>query len=325
MLNHKYDRDIPSAEITRESDYLSRRRFLKNLSIGAAGAAFLAACRSSGVTQPALDATPGSTPAAAYTGGQRDELGRAITSEQSITTFNNYYEFSTNKDGIGELSRNLVTSPWQVEVGGLVHQPRTFDVDELIRLFPPEERIYRMRCVEGWSMIIPWQGFQLSKLIDAVEPMTSARYIHFVALHDPVQMPGQESDYFPWPYEEGLRLDEARNELTLLSTGLYGRPLSPQNGAPIRLVVPWKYGYKSIKAIVKIEFREEQPATFWNTIAPDEYGFYSNVNPAVDHPRWSQNTERIIGQPVRIATLPFNGYGDQVRSLYEGMDLKENH
>lgn len=174
-------------------------------------------------------------------------------------------------------------------------------------------------------MVIPWQGFQLSKLLDAVEPMTSAKYIHFVTLDDPSQMPGQKSSYYPWPYEEGLRLDEARHDLTLLSTGLYGKTLTPQNGAPIRLVVPWKYGYKSIKAIVRIELVEEQPATFWNTIAPNEYGFYSNVNPAVDHPRWSQNTERMIGIPSRIATLPFNGYSERVRSLYDGMDLEENH
>ncbi len=237
-----------------------------------------------------------------------------MTTEKDITSYNNYYEFSTDKSGIGELARNLVTRPWQVEVTGLVHRPGIFDVDDLISNFSPEERVYRMRCVEGWSMVIPWQGFQLSKLLDAVEPMTSAQ-LYPLSSHwmIPPRCPGRKAAIIPWPYEEGLRLDEARHDLTLLSTGLYGKALTPQNGAPIRLVVPWKYGYKSIKAIVRIEFVEEQPATFWNKIAPNEYGFYSNVNPAVDHPRWSQKTERMIGIPSRIATLPFNGYSEQVR------------
>jgi methionine sulfoxide reductase catalytic subunit len=316
---------IPSSEITPEGVYLSRRRFFKTAAMGAAGAALLAACRVNDAALPTSPETSTATPAPVYTGSLTDELGRSITTERDISSYNNYYEFSTDKSGIGELARNLVTHPWQVEVTGLVHQPGVFDVDDLIGSYPPEERVYRMRCVEGWSMVIPWQGFQLSKLLDAVEPMTSARYIHFVTLDDPAQMPGQKSSYFPWPYEEGLRLDEARHDLTLLSTGLYGKPLTPQNGGPIRLVVPWKYGYKSIKAIVRIELVEQQPATFWNKIAPNEYGFYSNVNPAVDHPRWSQKTERMIGIPSRIATLPFNGYSDRVRSLYDGMDLEENH
>jgi len=316
---------IRSSEITPESIYLSRRRFFKTAALGAAGAVVLAACRSNAITLPTLEGGSTATPASEYSGNLTDELGRSLTTESDITSFNNYYEFSTNKNGVDELSRNLVTRPWQVEVTGLVHQPGTFDVDDLIASFPPEERVYRMRCVEGWSMVIPWQGFQLSKLVDAVEPMTSASFIRFVALDDPTQMPGQKSSYYPWPYEEGLRLDEARHDLTLLSTGLYGKSLTPQNGAPIRLVVPWKYGYKSIKAIVRIEFVDKQPTTFWNTIAPDEYGFYSNVNPAVDHPRWSQQTERIIGIPSRIATLPFNGYSEQVQNLYTGMDLEVNH
>ncbi len=316
---------IPSSEITPESIYLSRRRFFKTAALGIAGAALLSACRSDDIPLSTPSGSRAVTPESVYSGSPTDELGRLLTTEKDITSYNNYYEFSTDKSGVGELARNLVTRPWQVEVTGLVHRPGIFDVDDLIRDFTSEERVYRMRCVEGWSMVIPWQGFQLSKLLDAVEPMTSARYLHFVTLDDPLQMPGQKSSYFPWPYEEGLRLDEARHDLTLLSTGLYGKALTPQNGAPIRLVVPWKYGYKSIKAIVRIELVEEQPATFWNNIGPNEYGFYSNVNPAVDHPRWSQKTERMIGIPSRIATLPFNGYSERVRSLYDGMDLEENH
>jgi sulfoxide reductase catalytic subunit YedY len=325
MSKRLYPSKIKSSEITPESAYLSRRRFFKTAALGAAGAALLAACKTNDIALPTQGGASTGTPAATYSGSQTDELGRMLTSERDITSYINYYEFSTDKSGVGELARNLVIQPWQVEVSGLVHRPGTFDVDDLISRFTLEDRVYRLRCVEGWSMIIPWQGFQLSRLVEAVEPMTSAKYIRFVTLNDPSQMPGQKSNYFPWPYEEGLRLDEARHELTLLSTGLYGKSLTPQNGAPLRLVVPWKYGYKSIKAIVRIEFVEEQPTTFWNTIAPNEYGFYSNVNPAVDHPRWSQNTERIIGVPSRIATLPFNGYSDQVRSLYTGMDLEENH
>jgi sulfoxide reductase catalytic subunit YedY len=316
---------IHSSEITPESAYLSRRRFFKTAALCATAAALLAACRNSNVPLPTPEGSLTATPASVYSGSLTDELGRSLTTERDITSYNNYYEFSTDKSGIGELARDLVTRPWQVEVTGLVNRPGIFDVDDLIASFPPEERVYRMRCVEGWSMIIPWQGFQLSKLVDAVEPMTSASYIRFVTLDNPDQMPGQKSNYFPWPYEEGLRLDEARHNLTLLSTGLYGKALTPQNGAPIRLVVPWKYGYKSIKAIVRIEFVEKQPATFWNQIAPNEYGFFSNVNPAVDHPRWSQKTERMIGIPSRIATLPFNGYSEQVSNLYAGMDLEENH
>ncbi len=206
-------------------------------------------------------------------------------------------------------------------MGGLVRNPKTYDVDDLVTRFSSEERIYRMRCVEGWAMVIPWQGFQLSNLLDEVEPMTSARYVRFVSLFDPAQMPGQKSGFYPWPYEEGLRLDEAQHRLTFLSTGLYGKALKPQSGAPIRLVVPWKYGYKSIKSIVKIELLEERPRTFWNQISPTEYGFYSNVNPNIDYPRFNQASERRIGDKNRYMTSLFNGYGGEVAGRYDGMDL----
>jgi sulfoxide reductase catalytic subunit YedY len=212
-----------------------------------------------------------------------------------------------------------------VEVSGMVNNPKTYAVEDLIKQFPPEERIYRLRCVEAWSMVIPWEGFQLSKLLKEVEPTSDAKYVRFTALMDTKDMPGQKDGFYPWPYQEGLRLDEAMNELVILATGLYGEPLPPQDGAPIRLVVPWKYGFKSVKAIVKIELVAEQPATMWSSIAPNEYGFYANVNPNVPHPRWSQATERRIGELSRRETLLFNGYADQVADLYQGMDLKKNY
>ncbi len=208
-----------------------------------------------------------------------------------------------------------------MEVGGLVRTPKTFGVEDLLSMFPQEERIYRLRCVEAWSMVIPWNGFSLASLLKMVEPTSNAKYVRFETVYRPEEMKGQGSPFYPWPYQEGLRLDEAMNDLTLLATGVYGETMLPQNGAPIRLVVPWKYGFKSIKSIVKIELVAEMPNTLWNTVATDEYGFYANVNPAVDHPRWSQASERRIGELSRRATLPFNGYGEQVASLYDGMDL----
>ncbi|RME89310.1 MAG: protein-methionine-sulfoxide reductase catalytic subunit MsrP, partial [Anaerolineae bacterium] len=245
-------------------------------------------------------------------------------SYQDITHYNNYYEFTTDKQGVARLAENFKTSPWEVEVTGLVHNPKTYGLEDLLKRFPQEERIYRLRCVEAWSMVIPWNGFPLASLLKEVEPMSDARYVRFEALYDPEQMPGQKNPFYPWPYQEGLRLDEAMHDLTLLATGLYGELLPPQSGAPIRLVVPWKYGFKSIKAVVKIELVAEQPATLWSTVAPNEYGFYANVNPNVDHPRWSQKTERRIGELGRRPTLMFNGYAEQVAHLYEGMDLAEN-
>jgi sulfoxide reductase catalytic subunit YedY len=223
------------------------------------------------------------------------------------------------------LSKDFVSSPWEVEVYGLVNNPKTFGMEDILSMFTQEERVYRMRCVEGWSMVIPWMGFSLSQLLKEVDPQSNAKFVRFETLMDTEQMPGLKSGFYPWPYEEGLRLDEAMNDLTILSTGLYGKPHPPQTGAPIRLVVPWKYGFKSIKSIVKIELVDYQPETFWSTIAPNEYGFYSNVNPEVSHPRWSQASERRIGESGRRPTLMFNGYAEEVASLYEGLDLKENY
>jgi len=247
------------------------------------------------------------------------------TSFTAVTHYNNFYEFTTDKDRVAERAAGFVTKGWQVSVEGLVHKPKVFALEELLRLSPPEERVYRMRCVEAWSMVIPWAGFSLSKLLDQVQPMSAARYVAFQTLHDPVRMPGQKSDVLEWPYVEGLRLDEAMHPLTLLASGLYGMELPPQDGAPLRLVVPWKYGFKGIKSIVKIALVAEQPPTSWNRYAPREYGFYANVNPEVDHPRWSQATEQRIGEPHRRPTMMFNGYGEQVAPLYAGLDLRGNY
>jgi sulfoxide reductase catalytic subunit YedY len=246
------------------------------------------------------------------------------TSFQDITHYNNFYEFSTDKDGVADAAGAFVARPWSVAVGGLVHKPQTFDIDDLLKIAPAQERIYRMRCVEAWSMVIPWDGFQLSKLLDRVEPLSSAKFVAFQTLLDPNRMPNQRGSTLDWPYVEGLRMDEAMHPLTLLASGIYGSELPPQDGAPIRLVVPWKYGFKGIKSIVKIDLVAAQPPTTWNLAAPGEYGFYANVNPQVDHPRWSQATEQRIGEFGRRDTLMFNGYTDQVGYLYAGMDLREN-
>ncbi|MCA1628759.1 MAG: protein-methionine-sulfoxide reductase catalytic subunit MsrP, partial [Acidobacteria bacterium] len=247
----------------------------------------------------------------------------AITPYEKITNYNNYYEFTTDKEDVARLARDFTTRPWTVSVEGLVHKPRVFDIDELVRLAPQEERVYRFRCVEGWSMVIPWVGFPLKKLLDQVEPMGNAAYVAFETIKRPKEMPGVRSATLDFPYVEGLRLDEALHPLTLLATGIYGKVLLPQNGAPLRLVVPWKYGYKSAKAIVKIRLVASEPPTTWNLNAPNEYGFYSNVNPRVAHPRWSQADERRIGEFGRRDTLMFNGYADQVGQLYAGMDLRK--
>uniref|UniRef100_A0A7C4Q4X8 Protein-methionine-sulfoxide reductase catalytic subunit MsrP n=1 Tax=Bellilinea caldifistulae TaxID=360411 RepID=A0A7C4Q4X8_9CHLR len=309
---------IPSSEITPEHVYLNRRQFLKLAAIGAAGT-LLAAC---GVkTQPEASSSSDSINIGER---PRDELGDPANSFEEITNYNNYYEFTMDKGGVASLAKNFPTSPWQVEVGGLVHKPRIFDIEDL-RSFPQEERVYRLRCVEGWSMVIPWLGFPLSLLLKEVEPMTSAAYVQFTTILDEKNMPGARSPFYPWPYTEGLRLDESYHDLTLLVTGLYGKELLPQNGAPLRLAVPWKYGFKSSKAIVKIELTETMPPTFWNLVAPNEYGFYANVNPEVPHPRWSQATERRIGENRRRETLLFNGYAEQVGQLYTNMDLRVNY
>lgn len=326
---------IKSSEITPEHIYLSRRRFMRGVAALAAGSVLAACGTGQERTAAGTPAAPPTSPSQAATlpaGAEpttaaampaipdTDELGDPLNSFEAITNFNNYYEFTTDKESVAAMARNFKTEPWTVEVGGLVNNPQTFDLDDL-RRFEQEDRVYRLRCVEGWSMVIPWQGFPLARLLKQVEPMSAAKYVRFETLYDPQQMPGQNSAWYTWPYVEGLRLDEAMHNLTLLATGLYGKTLLPQSGAPIRLVVPWKYGFKSIKSIVKIDLVEEMPVSLWMAAAPHEYGFYANVNPDVPHPRWSQASERRIGEFGRRKTLPFNGYGEEVAHLYAGMDL----
>ena len=312
---------IKPSEITPEHIYLSRRRFMQNAGLYAGGAVLLAAC---GLPNSAVGGTPEPTPGTPDTAPDTEEPTDPLTSLDAVISYNNYYEFTTDKERVAALSADFSTSPWQVAVGGLVKKPTVFDVDDLLRRFDPQEQIYRMRCVEGWAMVIPWDGFPLSKLLAEVEPTSKAKYVRFETIFAPEEMPGQKNKVYPWPYIEGLRVDEAMNDLTLLATGLYGKTLLPQNGAPIRLVVPWKYGFKSIKSIVKIDLVEEMPVSLWMDISPREYGFYANVNPNVPHPRWSQASERRIGELGRRETLIFNGYGEQVAQLYEGMDLSVN-
>ncbi len=307
---------LKSSDITPEEVYLSRRRFIKQAGVVGAGL-FLAACdrqdpSSSGHQPPPK---PGKTEA------NKDELGNRLTSYAAISSYNNFYEFTTSKEDVAVMAADFKTSPWSVEVGGLVRKKRLFDLNELISKFGEEERIYRMRCVEGWSMVIPWLGFSLRSLLKEVEPLSKAKYVKFTSIYDPDQLPGQKGGGYTWPYVEGLRLDEAVHELTLLATGLYGKPLLPQSGAPIRLVVPWKYGFKSIKSIVRIDLVEEMPTSLWMRAAPDQYGFFANINPEVPHPRWTQSTERRIGEVRRRRTLPFNGYEEAV-GIYKGMDLE---
>jgi sulfoxide reductase catalytic subunit YedY len=323
MLIKKTD-DIKSSEITDEKHFRNRRMFIR-------GAALAATATATGLLYRNL-ATPNQQPPKTTDVAQADPesgyftpSGEKATAFEDITNYNNFYEFSTRKEGVAPAAKNFVTRPWAVEVGGMVHKPKTFDIEDLIKLAPLEDRVYRFRCVEAWSMIIPWLGFPLKRLLDEVEPMGAAKYVAFTTLLDPERMPNQRSDVLPWPYVEGLRLDEALHPLTILAAGLYGKMLLPQNGAPIRLVVPWKYGFKSIKSIVKIALTDKQPPTTWNVAWPEAYGFYSNVNPDVSHPRYSQATERRIGEWGRRDTLIFNGYGDQVAQLYSGMDLKVNY
>jgi sulfoxide reductase catalytic subunit YedY len=269
---------------------------------------------------PAATPTSEAVPADTRT----DELGDPLNSFEQITNYNNYYEFTTDKQGVARLAAGFQTSPWEVQVGGLVNKPTTFALEDLLR-FEQEERIYRLRCVEAWSMVIPWTGFPLSKLLAAVEPTAGAQYVRFETVVRPEEMPGQRDRFYPWPYIEGLRLDEAMHELTLMVTGLYGKELVPQNGGPLRLAVPWKYGFKSIKGIVKIDLVDTMPTSLWMALAPNEYGFYANVNPEVDHPRWSQGSERRIGEFSRRPTLMFNGYAEEVAGLYAGLDLRANY
>ncbi len=318
-MNHPID---PS-EITPEALYHSRRRFFKSALTASAAALLVGACQP-GKEDISLLATIPADKTPPTTSSLLDDMGNVLTDYNSIVSYTNYYEFSTDKQGPTRLAQGFQSNPWSIAVGGLVNKPRYFTIEDINSLFPAEERIYRMRCVEAWSMIIPWNGFPLSRLLDMVEPTSQAKYVRFETLYDPEQMPNQRTPIFPWPYIEGLRLDEAMHDLTLLATGLYGKALTPQNGAPVRLVVPWKYGFKSIKSIVKIDLVDEMPVSLWMASSPNEYGFYANVNPDVDHPRWSQATERRIGENGRIPTLMFNGYEDEVASLYEGMDLTTN-
>lgn len=299
MLIRRPD-DLLSSEITPEAVYQNRRAFM-----GTVGALALA-----GLASPA---------SAAALSSQSDK----ITPEDDVTSYNNYYEFGTGKSDPQKYSKDFRSRPWTVKVDGLVKNPRTWDLDELLKGLAVQDRTYRMRCVEAWSMVIPWQGVVLGELITRLDPLPSARFVEFTTLMDPRRMPGQQRPVLPWPYKEGLRMDEAKNNLAILATGIYGKPLPNQNGAPLRLVTPWKYGFKGIKGIVRIRFVESQPITTWNQAIPDEYGFYANVNPGVDHPRWSQAKERRIGEFLRRTTLMFNGYGEQVASMYAGMDLRK--
>jgi sulfoxide reductase catalytic subunit YedY len=312
--------DIAPSEITPHGLYLRRREFIQ-AGLGLGVAAGLAGTGLLWLGNPARAATK-------LAGVRKSPLSTTteeITSYKDITTYNNYYEFGTDKDEPAEYAHTLKTRPWTVAVEGEIKKGRSFDIDELMKLAPLEERIYRMRCVEGWSMVIPWVGYSLSELIKRVEPTANAKFVEFITLDDPQQMPGVKAPILKWPYTEALRMDEAMHPLTILCVGLYGEVLPNQNGAPIRVVVPWKYGFKNGKSVVKIRFTERQPQTTWNLANPSEYGFYSNVNPQVDHPRWSQAKERRLGEFTKRPTLMFNGYGDQVASLYAGMDLKKNY
>lgn len=343
LIKRKKRWEISENEVTPHSQYLNRRQFMRAAGISSASA-LLAACRpakpepelgipQSSVAEPVeaptaatgeevAEVTPEpTTPARATT----DEFGDPINSYKDITTYNNYYEFTVDKTEVQNLVGDFKTDPWSIEIGGLVNNPGTIDLQDMIAKYDIEERIYRMRCVEAWSMIIPWNGFKLGDLIKDADPKAEAKYVAFETANRPEEMPGLRSRFSPydWPYKEGLRLDEAMNDLTMLATGIYGEDLLVQNGAPVRLVVPWKYGLKGVKSIVKITLTDEQPPTLWNTAAPREYGFYGNVNPEVSHPRWRQDTERRIGTG-RIPTRMFNGYEEEVAALYEGMDLSVN-
>lgn len=320
MLIKKPD-DIKSSDITDKQLYLSRREFLSasTLSLGALA---------TGMAAPGL--LLGSNEAQAGTAAKLNNLRNSkfstdekLTPYKDVTTYNNFYEFGTDKYSPAQLAHTLNPRPWTISIEGEVKHKKTYDIDALLKLAPLEERIYRLRCVEGWSMVIPWAGFPLSELIKQVEPNGNAKFVEFISLQDPKQMPGQRSSVLDWPYIEGLRIDEAMNPLTILALGLYGEVLPNQNGAPVRLVAPWKYGFKNAKSIVKIRFSSTPTASSWMKANSNEYGYFANVNPTVDHPRWSQAKERRIGEFLKRDTLMFNGYAEQVASLYQGMDLRK--
>jgi methionine sulfoxide reductase catalytic subunit len=309
--------EIPSSEITSQSVYLNRRKFL-------AGAAVAGVAAAAGLRDLIL---PKVAEAANKIDGIRKSsfsTSEKITEYKGVTTYNNYYEFSSDKDGPAALAKNFRTRPWEVKIDGLIDKKQKLDIDTILKMASPEERIYRHRCVEGWSIVVPWVGFSLSELIKRANPLGKAKFVEFTTIYAPDQMPGQRTHVLDWPYVEGLRMDEAMHPLTLLCFGMYGQELPNQDGAPLRIVVPWKYGFKSAKAIVRLRFTDKQPLNTWNIAAPNEYGFYANVNPNVDHPRWSQAKERRLGEFFKRPTLMFNGYGDQVASLYSGMDLRKN-
>jgi methionine sulfoxide reductase catalytic subunit len=310
--------DVRSSEITPKSVYLNRRNFI---AAATAGTAAILGFKLRDVVMPSQMVSAGNK----IDGIKKSSLSTTekVTPYKDVTHYNNYYEFGTSKDEPAELAKNFRTRPWKVKIDGLVEKKQELGVDEIIKMAPPEERIYRHRCVEGWSIVVPWVGFSLSELIKRVNPTSKAKFVEFTTILDKSQMPGQQRDVLEWPYVEGLRMDEAMHPLALLCFGMYGEELPNQDGAPLRIVLPWKYGFKSAKAIVRIRFTEKQPMNTWNISAPREYGFYANVNPNVDHPRWSQAKERRLGEFLKRPTLMFNGY-DQVASLYSGMDLKKN-
>jgi sulfoxide reductase catalytic subunit YedY len=314
---------LPDETITPKEVFEKRRQLIQAAAAGSFGAALAPwFSRTSFASEPTTRTKLVGKPTPQFSTLEK------LTSYEDVTTYNNFYEFGLDKGDPAINAHTLKTRPWQITIEGLVQKPKTIDIDTLLKLAPLEERVYRMRCVEGWSMVIPWMGYSLSNLLKQVEPLGSAKFVEFVTLADKKQMPGISNSILQWPYREALRLDEAMHPLTLLTLGLYGEILPKQNGAPVRLVVPWKYGFKSAKSIVKIRFTEKQPESSWNLVAPKEYGFYSNVNPEVDHPRWSQATERRIGDERGVfapkrKTLMFNGYADQVASMYAGMDLRK--
>ena len=323
---------ILSREVTAPSVYFNRRNFIRAGILAASAAA-------TGIAYRKLNPVGTGAGPAVHTATIADVQKFAVTTTNNnsgftanepetsfddIAHYHNFYEFSTDKEEVAVKAANFKTDGWMVSVEGLVNKPKVFALDDILKIAPPEERVYRMRCVEGWSMVIPWVGFSLSKLLSGVEPLSSAKYIAFQTLLDSARMPGQNSKVLNWPYVEGLRMDEAMHPLTILASGIYGRVLPAQDGAPIRMVIPWKYGFKGIKSILKIKLVADQPRTTWSDYAPNEYGFYANVNPHVDHPRWSQATEQRIGESGRRPTLMFNGYEEQVGHLYAGMDLRKN-
>lgn len=323
MKGYRYP-SISLNEVTPEPLYRDRRRFMKQAAGLALGATLLPPSLLAD-TAPAWPADSSWRTALTDAPASDFSSGETLTDERTITSYNNFFEFGTRKRDPSDWAHQLSTDPWSVRVEGLVEQPGVYDLDQLIKSAWLEERIYRLRCVEAWSMVIPWVGFQLSHLINQLKPLSSARYVVFETLYDPSQFRGQRQQTIDWPYREALRMDEAMHPLTLMAVGLYGKTLPNQNGAPLRLVVPWKYGFKSIKSIVTLRFQEEQPVSSWQALAPNEYGFYANVNPEVNHPRWSQATERRLGESGRRATLMFNGYAEEVAHLYRGLDLRVHY